>query len=694
MGPRTPAIPEALFVGEPVNSIENNPFAVTKAVDLSDQQINDYWVDMPGGAGFVQMARPSAPMSMLIIGGKGSGKTHLMRYFSYPLQLLRHNNDGIKALQEERYVGVFLRCGGLNAARFEGKGQSAEVWDSVFAYRMDLLLAQLTLRTLTAVNVPRTQSADWQTNFIKALREQTDVQMPLELSTIASLAELLSSRQQAIDRAVNNAALSRELAVEIGSSPGTLVFGLPRAFVALCPEMDGVTIAFLIDELENLNGQQQRYIQTLIREREAPCTFRIGARRYGVRTYKTYSADEENREGSEYELLVLDDRLRDNKNYHKFARQLIARRLVQAGFFAADEGQLGRVEDRLDSLFEHVSRTSLANEEASFIIAKYRGKERPYFRSLRAKLSAGAPGVETANQIDAIIEELSFPDHPLLEKVAIHLLYGEWARHKNLPAEARSIRTDCESHLAGDEAKTRAGSILSHFKDDLVAQLRRDCETKQYYLGVDSFIAMSKGLPKNLLIILKHIVQWASFNGETPFRSGAITRETERTGVLEAARWFLHDAEVLGKNNGAVSSLIQRLGDLFKEIRFSDRPAECSLTTFSVEKSTLSPNSKAVLLEAEEWSLLVGVGAGQKDRNSGRLDAKYQLNPMLSPLWDLAIARRGAIALSSTEIDALCNVDSAEPFEGIKRERLARMNAPFAAHRRVQHHQSSLLPHE
>ena len=82
-----------------MNETPTNPFNITKAVDFNDQEINDYWVDIPSGEGFAAMAKPTSPMPMLILGGKGSGKTHLMRYFSYPLQRIRYGKDvlgGIK----------------------------------------------------------------------------------------------------------------------------------------------------------------------------------------------------------------------------------------------------------------------------------------------------------------------------------------------------------------------------------------------------------------------------------------------------------------------------------------------------------------------------------------------------------------------------------------------------------------------
>ena len=38
---------------------------------------------------------------------------------------------------------------------------------------------------------------------------------------------------------------------------------------------------YLLDEYENLADRQQRYINTLLREKELPCSFKIGGRTYG-----------------------------------------------------------------------------------------------------------------------------------------------------------------------------------------------------------------------------------------------------------------------------------------------------------------------------------------------------------------------------------------------------------------------------
>jgi hypothetical protein len=96
-----------------MNLLLDNPFSLTKANDYSDAQINDYWVDIPDGNGFLGVLKPASPMPTLILGGKGSGKTHLMRYCSFEIQKLRHSDALLQSIKQEGYIGIYTRCEGV-----------------------------------------------------------------------------------------------------------------------------------------------------------------------------------------------------------------------------------------------------------------------------------------------------------------------------------------------------------------------------------------------------------------------------------------------------------------------------------------------------------------------------------------------------------------------------------------------------
>jgi hypothetical protein len=667
-----------------MNDTTINPFNITKAVDFSDQEINDYWVDIPSGAGFADMAKPTSPMPMLILGGKGSGKTHLMRYFSYPLQKIRYGSDVIGGIQRDKYIGIYLRCGGLNSARFRNKGQSDELWADVFAYYMELWLSQLALGTIISAVGGTPELEDRESDVVAALASIIHCGDRPVPTTLAELDSLLRELQKELDGAVNNSAITRTLPVHIAVTRGDLIFGIPRVIEANLPSLRDTLFLYLIDEFENLSESQQKYVNTLLRERQSPCSFKIGSKLYGVRTYSTFSAEEENKEGSEFEVLRLDSILRGNEHYEQFAKRLIARRLAEVNRVPSAAGNVDAMATALDACFEEPPKSRFAAAETAYVLEKYRGRERPYFKALHQHLdqairAGAAPGV-AANDIEGVVALLRCPDFPLLEKLNVFLFYKEWSSKRDLKTASRAIADECRGHINETTEAGRYQRTLNHFKADLLAQLYRETDQRQRYVGLSTFIEISSGLPRNLLILLKHIFAWATFNGEQPFRDKPISMRSQQAGVLEAAEWFYRDARMIGRDGQLVMDSVNRLGTLFRGIRFSAKPSECSCSTFSADVTRTTEAARRILDLTEKWSLLIDVG-GQRDRNTERIDAKYQLNRMLAPRWDLSIYRRGVLALAPEEVNAIFDPEHVKEFEGFADTRVSRMNAPLFGQR-------------
>lgn len=663
-------------MAEPERNIGHiNPFNTTKASHLSDQEIEDYWVDIAAddGYGFIEMAKPTSPMPMLILGGKGSGKTHLMRYMSYALQKIRYEQDIITGIKQEQYIGVYFRCSGLNAARFTGKGINEEVWGDIFAYFMELWIAELVIEIVLdafSSNEEFIQNEPEICNEIFELFDSPDFDRPDDLRAFT---RTLKQLQKRVNTAVNNSSLTRSVDVKILVTSGKLTFGIPQILVSHLPTFKAVQILYLVDEFENLAEPQQKYINTLLREKEGPCSFKVGARLYGVKTLSTFSANEENKEGSEYEVVYLDANLRKTKkSYYEFAQKLCARRLVEAAYPTGD----------LNECFTVIPTSKCLEELVAYITSNKQGDERPYFEKLRKQLEQGlrsnaTKGVRSQEDIDRVIDKLRVHDYPFLEKVNTFLLYQDWYSGENLIEASAKISEECQ-HFIHEQKSTRLEQVLGHYKEDLLAQLIREYMHKQLYLGLDTFIDMSDGLPRNLLIILKHIFRWSTFNGEQPFQRGCkISIESQKKGIRDASEWFYNDSRMTGVNGEVVKSSINRLAVFFREVRFSDKPSECSISSFSGDLSQSTEQARQTIDLAEKWSLLINIEGGQKDRNSKRVDPKYQINSMLAPRYDLPISRRGALALRPDEINAIFDPQQVDRFEPLMRERVDRMTAPL-----------------
>jgi hypothetical protein len=660
-----------------------NPFTVTKAVDFSDDEITANWVDWPQRGGFASWLNVKSQMPRIVLGGKGSGRTHLMRHFSAPIQAIRGRENPFEQVREDGLLGIYVRCSGLNSNRFKGRGQHPDTWQSVFAQYVDVWLAQAAVGAFATIAFAAPQRAKGEVDRRVAEDVMGLLDVPGEQmrpSSIAELQDRLFAIQQDIDRAVNNAALNPDqpLGLRILSNPGSLVFGVPAILRNHYPSLNDVIFVYLIDELENFDEWQQTYVQSLLRERELGTSFLIGVRTYGLRTQATLIPDEDNKRGSEFDE-VRQDRWytgRNNrKQYEDFCRRVVARRLAEYNLM--DDKDSSSVQATLDAFFEVPDSAYIEK----LVVERFEPEQRPYLLRLREQLAihgtsaAGTP--LTAQDIDLILDSVAVPSRPLIEKANILLLYRAWARGSDIIEVARSLASRPEAETTERSANRAYHRVMNHYVTDMQAQLYRDLRMSPVYAGMREFITMSDGLPRNLLVILKNIYQWAAFNGEDPFRSGRISLAAQRDGVIESSNWFFHDAKPRGTDGEDVQAAIQRLGDMFRFLRFSAKPVESSLASFSADLTSCSPRSRYLVDLAEKWALLVEVERGQKERNTGLGERKFHLNRLLSPRWDLPIARRGAIRLSSEELDAIFDPNLSSDYSRVLRRRLARMNPPF-----------------
>lgn len=659
-----------------------NPFAITKAVDFTDLQITTHWVDWPRPGGFAEWIGVNSPTPRIIVGGKGTGRTHLMRHFSSSVQAIRGKGDSVGQVVADGVLGIYVLCSGINASRFSGRGQDSDAWQSVFAYYMDLWLAQASLTAFSTITEQHKICESTEAAITSEIRSLIfdDVEES-DLWSIHRLRREIFELQARIDKAVNNAALNpdTDFDVEILANPGQLVFGIPSAIQNHCVELQDVLFLYLIDEFENFTSAQQRYVNSLIREKVPGTSFMVGVRAYGVRTHSTLTG-EENRRGSEFDEFQQDRKYvdRDQRQYRQFCQRVVARRLAEHGL--VDNSDFEAFADRLNAFFEIPHRSFVED----YIVQRIPPERRPCLTRLGEDLRTHGRDASgralTHTEICMVTDAASLPARPLLEKINTFILYRAWFNGANLIDAAHEMNDNKITPDTNDVVRPnrQQQSVLQHFSTDLQAQLSRDANLPIYYAGIGEFIAMSDGLPRNLLVILKNIWRWARFFGEDPFRIGhEIPLECQRRGVLETADWFFEDSKPIGVRGEFVQNAVARLGEFFRHLRFSRKPSESSLASFSTDLSKCSIQAREIVHLAERSALLIEVDRGQRERNSGMAEPKFHLNRLLSPRWDLPVARRGAVRLSSDEVNAIFDPDMANQFESILNVRLARMNPPF-----------------
>ncbi len=647
-----------------------NPFEITKAMFLLDPQIQKLWVDFPDEGGFKELAKPSSLQPMQILGGKGSGKTHLLRYFSYRLQKIRHSSDLVQGLKSDGYIGNYTLLNGLNSKKFVGKGIDLERWMEVFKYYFDLFLSENLLLNLIDI---RNQISNLNLNeelICKEINKVFNVPVKFKGYTVEDVLLFISSERKSIDFEVANASKTKTLNVSIKASPGDLIFQIPSIITLNCDELSDLTFLYIIDELENITLDQQVYINSLIRDCIPPVSIKVGSRLYGVKTERTYSDQEEIKEGSEFDRLILDYRLRASiKNYSSFSKSLLSRRLNKNNIEQID----------LDSIFEDHNQYTAEDEKLVKIKKRNPVRDKKvYFKKLKKELILLGNRPEFANlkisDIDIILDNLSYPENVLIEKINCFLLYKSIKKKEDLKKASKKINMQFSDFINGD-VTSKYKYDYDQWKSDMHAQLLREHNLKPSYSGLKNIIAMSDGLPRVLLMIMKKVYEKALFLGENPSKIFSIKAQDE--GIIEASNWFYKDATPKGKEGEAIRLAIDNLATFFRDFRFSDKPSEKTLISFSYDSSKVSPETNEIIELASKWSLLIEEKRGHKDGNSNKILKKLRLNKMLCPRWMLPISLGGTIELNKEEVEVIFNPNVDGGSKHVFERRLNKLNFPF-----------------
>lgn len=665
----------------------DNPFSVTKATEFSDEEINEYWVsfNIKADKSFETILNPTEFLPKYLIGGKGCGKTHILRYFSFPLQKIRYKENIQDILSSDKYIGFYSVLHGLNSSRFEGKGVSEAEWGSVFEYYFELYICDNLLRTVQEIfsllKLNPANEEELIKNILKTFGNYKEIK---GVSSITHLIDFLSELRRKIDSQVLNAAFTRKLEfdeVKVLFSPGDLLFGIPKHISNCVEQLNDVKFIYIFDEYEKLFGWQKKFVNSLVWDKKKPVTFWVGARRYGYTTRETKSG-EVMISGSEFQEVNLDVLIRSNEElYKQFAEKLYINRLIKYYESKGLKVKPHEVNKGFCERFEPYDEKKILSEIAN----KNKKKEYKHLKELKKKLLVGIKSGLALDLKDSNVDEvvnaitLNTDNNPLEQKYKLFFLYGLWYRAKKGEAFQKIIETvNSEFSLFKDNKPSKYDDIVDKRKKDLIAQLTKENNVKNTeYSGIGEFIRISEGNARCFILILKKAVEFAKIRGEKPLEEGGkISLDSQYLAVYETARWFYEDAELVGETGKNMYNSLKRLTDYFMLERFCDKPVETTLSCFYLKTDDLSKNSLACIETMKMHSVLIEDTDGRIPKDSGRKEKMFQINKVLAPLWNLPTVERGSLSLNSEVAELIFNPDHSTRFDQLYKIRKSQLNAP------------------
>jgi hypothetical protein len=628
-----------------------NPFAGFNANLMEDDDIIKYWIT-PGPLSdliFCGKDLISSP-PIFFIGGRGCGKTMILKFMSNEIQLKKSIDDKISKenfYENLHFIGIYCRFDGPSLSIFQKRNLQEVEWETIFKHYLEIIICKEYLQMLKNFKFYNYLdiSPDAYTKLCLELIKYIfyDYYKDYNDFSLDFIIENLESLSKNIFKFINNAPFVNNPKFEsnIIFQSGYLIFGVPKIIENYISLFQSKKFIILFDEYENASKQQQLIINTLIKHVKPPVTFLIGSRFHGIKTYDTMNNDEFLLEDADYRTISFEDVV-SNEQYIKFIRDIANKRLEKTEGFSNDnlvniEKILGYFspEDEAKKIVYGIwnEKLNLTNSEIN--------EERKHVKKLRKLIIDKAKNIDPII-VDEIVKDLTCEKNPLIDMLNIVLINRNKYTLSDLREKTKIFVNNEKNHPDYNSYEL----LYNKNKLALVFQLLSYYPpTQKEYGGFKVFANLSSGLIRNFIELCYQSFKMSFFfSPESLIKDNYIEFEHQTKAANIRSEKFFNTIENIPEYGNEIKSLVLSLGAIFSSYYYDPRLSEPEVTYFNVNKTSLTPEVKNVLDKAVQWSVLQ-----QKEPMKGKkigdplLDV-YVLNHLLAPKFSLSYRVRGRIS--------------------------------------------------
>ena len=605
----------------------------------------DLWDEFVIPPYYPQLELMKSEKPQIIEGGRGSGKTMLIRYLCHATQFSPKRKN-ISAKDYKR-IGIYWKMDVQFSKLMSMRGAEDSLWLDAFINMGVLVLTKEIIESL--YNIKKTNAlAEREINGIdfSALKD-FDSFIPVELDLLRTY---INSQYNKFQSWVSNYKKIEHPIFYPKCFLDCIIVTIKEQVSILRDSFYSV----YIDEYENLIETHKRIINTWVKHSQSPIIFNIAMKHNSLDITETLS-EEHIVEIHDYRLIDIERLLKEY--FSIFASEI---------FLLKVHNHLVELFDSTDYLFD-TSQESLSkrltnqyatfiNDKISSIFPKISSKEIAYrmisdekirnklFSFIEKDLEILGQGQYTQQCKDAIcVPEAFIILHALLSRSSVDVPY---------------IVAQLDAYIKNKESKFKewihnnlVGCILN-----IYGKMNRLCPL---YSGYDTFLTMSKDNIRHFLELC-----YTSLSHSDNFEKQTVDIKDQMTAVKYVSDNMLNEIKQLGASGNILYVFAYRIGNLFEEFRKRDSQSEPEQNQFSI-KGELTNKSSFILNELIKWSVLYKSKlTKQKDVESG---SEYQFNPIYSAYFTISYRKKRRIEISANDFNTLCFGNDEEYNKFVKR---------------------------
>lgn len=594
----------------------------------------DLWSEFVIPPYYQQLMLLKSEKPQIIEGGRGSGKTMLIRYLCHETQFSSQRKN-IPA-ETYRRIGIYWKMDISFASIMALRGATEDLWISAFENMAVLVLSSEVIRSLLNIcKVNHEAVASIEAIDFSELKD-FDAEFPNEFQDVS---RYLRRRYNQFQTWVSNI---RKIEQPL-FYPKLFLDVLIRIIRDSVPLLKDTFYSVYLDEYENLNPTQKKIVNTWVKQSQSPIIFNIAMKHQSFDIADTLS-DERIVEIHDYRKIDLEDLL--SSQFATFASEIFLLKVDRHLFKVLDNDDYlydtsdnaleyrtsKEYTDLIKGLIEKIFPKLSEKEVASIILKEDRLRSR-----LHSMLEKDFQALQNPDAYDELLKLDVAPEvllvlHALLNRVNadVYQLFEEIIKYKH-----------------GDKSKFTEwihnnlfGCILNFY-----GGLNRLCPL---YTGYDTFLTMSKDNIRHFL----ELCYTSLSQCEDISQLQTVNADYQMLAVKTVSKNMLSEIVKFGPKGKILYLFSMRLGHLFEELRKRDSQSEPEQNQFSVS-GPITDRCQALLNDLVKWSVLYeGKLTKQKTLESG---IEYLFNPIYSAYFTISYRKKRRVELTSDEIMGLCN---------------------------------------
>lgn len=612
-----------------------NPFSEYNANVMKPETILNYWCSPFNYMKFAEVNESDVyldKMPIVFMGGRGTGKTMFLKYFSFSVQLQEALNkkDGKGSLlshfKNKGGIGFYIRIDGPVLRSFAGRGVTPEVWDSIFTHYFELVVGRAYIEVIS--ELVRYGELDVKEINKRLIPQLADI-LGKTKNEINTISEVLNDFDNKIEEVTTFRGEVSYSDIEFKPSKGfasqSLSFTIPKIAKNTIKEFkQKINFIIMIDEFENFLVPQQRMVNTLLKFIGSGITFRIGMRLEGFRTFETTSMDDFIKEGRDYGKIIFEEVLIKDRGYQNFLLDIAKKRLDRVKIFK---------EKGFIDISTILGKSENLNEEAIKLAKKNPDK---HFNSLLKNL----PSDE--------IENLKNTENPLMEMLNIL-----WVLRKVEPKAVNKAMNDYLESKKTENAKKYKRDYVDKYKLSLMFLFASIHRKNKMYYSFNTFSFLSSGIIGHFIELCRKSFQYAEFeNRELLFEQGKILPIQQDKASKDVATTELQMIQRIEDYGDFLYRFIKNLGNLFRDYHKDKTIKYPETNQFAVDKGSIEEIYRNAFNAALKWSVIQKKPALQQPAPGKHIKDIYTINRVFAPRFEISYRTRGgySVELSPSEI--------------------------------------------